>query len=361
VAPTLHGTLHVDVAFDLGDEVDLNRAQKLVPGEFHTLPGRGRAPSPVAYRPSPLRFRLPPVGLELAEIGPAAADAEATVFDFGGASVALHVPFRLGADALTRMAATLADPQPIVAAARSALIPLHDQLAPAIVRPALSDLVEEYFVFQLLPGSGLPPIEELRARHREWIAALIRLECEPLSADELAESLRVQWSYTPGDLAVFEWSAALLVDRECRDVLEMIEFANLQLLEFRVIDVRLQDKLGAAYELIHPLSRSSLPFWRTHMRPLRDLLDMRNEANAVFQRTTNVLKLVGDQYLARLYQALNTRLHLKDWSDSIRHNLDVAERTHEMLYSQGATYRTELLEVIIVLLIAFEIVMAFVR
>jgi hypothetical protein len=317
----------------------------------------------VAYRPSPLRFQIQPLELVLTEVGSVRAEVDVTVFDFGGASVALHVPFALEGAALTRLAGTLADPEPIVTAVRGALAPLRDRLAPAVVRPGSGDLVEEYFVFQLLPGGGLPSVEALRHEGREWLAALVRLEPEPLSSDEIIESLRIQLSYTPNDLAVFEWSAAVLVDRECEDLLDVIEFANLQLLEFRQIDARLQDRLDAAYDLIHPLSRSRswLPFWRTHMRPLRDLLDMRNEANAVFQRTTNVLKLVGDQYLARLYQGLNTRLHLKDWSESIQHNLDVAERTHEILYSQGATYRTELLEAVIILLIAFEIVMAFVR
>jgi hypothetical protein len=240
-------------------------------------------------------------------------------------------------------------------------VPLHDRLEPAIARPGLSDLVEEYFVFQLLPGEGLPAVDELRERHREWLAALVRLESEPLARDEVTESLRIQSGYTPEDLAIFEWSAAVLVDRECEDLLDVIEFANLQLLELRVIDARLQSRLAAAHDLMHPLSRSRLPFWRTHMRPLRDLLDMRNEANAVLQRTTHTLELVGDQYLARLYQNVNARLHLNDWSESIRRNLDVAERTHEMLYSQGATYRAELLEAIIVLLILFEIVMALLR
>src|SRR5262245_47800296 len=52
----LAGTLHLYVAFDWGDELDLERARQLVPAEVHELPRRRRTPPSIAYRPPPLRF-----------------------------------------------------------------------------------------------------------------------------------------------------------------------------------------------------------------------------------------------------------------------------------------------------------------
>ena len=89
------GTLHVYVAFDWGDELDLERARQLVPAEVHDLPRRRRTPPSIAYRPPPLRFRLAPVALGLAVGDNQPAEAEATVFDFAAVSVAFHQPFRL--------------------------------------------------------------------------------------------------------------------------------------------------------------------------------------------------------------------------------------------------------------------------
>ena len=65
------------------------------------------------------------------------------------------------------------------------------------------------------------------------------------------------------------WGAAALVDSDCDETLQAIEFANLQLLEFRHIDNRLDDRLASAARLLHPPGRSWLPFWRSHARPLR--------------------------------------------------------------------------------------------
>jgi hypothetical protein len=358
----LAGTLHVDVAFDWGEEIDLARAQGLAPATFLVLPRRSRTPPSIAYRPRPLRFRLTPVHLELPGVGSLPAEVEATVFDFGGVAVRLQVPFELPPAELVTLAGGLADAEPLVAVARAAAAPLFAQLQPAIDRPRWSELTEEYLVFQWSPGQMPLGVEELLERHASWLAALLKLEDEPLSAEEIEQSLRLRLRYGPSDLFVPEWSAAVLIDDDCGETLETIAFANLQLLEFRLIDDRLDDELAAAYRLIHPLVRSWLPFWRSsHSRSLRAVGDMKIEAHAVYERTSNVLKLIGDQYLSRLYRLVGSRFHLDDWSASIERSLAVAEGVYQVVAQQSAAYRTELLELIIIVLIAFEIVMALVR
>ncbi len=140
----------------------------------------------------------------------------------------------------------------------------------------------------------------------------------------------------------------------------MIEFANLQLLEYRFLDDLLDDRLSEAHRFIRPLARSWLPFWRIHDRSLRSLGELKIDANSVFERTGNALKLVGDQYLARVYQVLQSRFHLKDWERSIERSLTVVQDVYRVVSDQAANYRAEFLELIIILLILFEIVMAFV-
>ena len=100
----LCGILHVFVAFDWGEEVDLERAKQLVPAEVLALPRRRRTPSSFGYRPPPLRINLPSVPLELAQLGRLEASAGATVFDFAAVSVALRVPFRLRPERLCELA-----------------------------------------------------------------------------------------------------------------------------------------------------------------------------------------------------------------------------------------------------------------
>jgi len=225
----------------------------------------------------------------------------------------------------------------------------------------VSSFCEEYLVWQIAPDESIPAIDRWLTDRLDWLAQLVRLEADPLSPDEAAEATRLRLSYSPNDCFIPDWAAAVLIDRDCDETLQVIEFANLQLLEFREIDQRLDERMIAAYGLIRPVVRRWLPFWRTHMRPLRALGELRIDAHGVFERTSNALKLVGDQYLARAYRLISTRFHLDQWEQSIRHSLEVLQSVHSVLSDQATKYRAEILEVIIVVLILFEIVMAFVR
>jgi hypothetical protein len=352
------GTLHTYVAFDWGDEVDLETARRLVPSESLVLPRRRRTPPSFSYRPAPLRFLTGPANMELAGLGPFAGRGEVTLFDFAAVSVAFHVPFKLAAPALTQLAGVLAEPTPILQAARAAVVPFHQKLLPAIQGPAWQDdFSEEYFVFQLEPEEPESPLT-LLGPSAGWLAGLLRLETGPLSVEETAEALRLHLSYSPADLLVPDWAAAVLLDRDCDETLQTIEFANLQLLELRHIDHRLDEDLGRAYRLIHSVARRPLPFWRSPARSLRALGELKVEANSLFERTENVLKLIGDQYLARVYRLLARRFHLEEWEHSIQRKLEVAEGVYQVISDQADSYRTEVLEMIVIVLIVLEIFLA---
>lgn len=355
------GTLHFYTAFDWGEEVDLAHALKLIAAEPYALPRRRRTPSSFAYRPQPLRSLLGQAQIDLPDLGKCEASVEATVFDFAAVSVQVRIPFEMPADALSRVAGELADPKSLMQLARERLEALHQRLLPAIRSPHWGEHSEEYVVFELPPGQALPGPVELIERCAGWLAGLLRLESGPLSGEEIQEAIRLRLSYSPTDLFLADWPAAVLIDKECDDTLEVIEFANLQLLEFRDIDTRLDDRLSNAYKLIHAVAGSWLPFWRSHTRSLRAMGEMKVEANSVFERTGNALKLVGDQYLARVYRMLSSRFHLEEWQRSIERSLTVVAGVYEVLSDQAATWRTELLEIIVIALILMEIVMAYLR
>jgi len=351
------GTLHVVVAFDWGDAVDLELAQRSAPSEFRPLARRPRTPPSIDFRPAPLHVALGTKSIDIGPLYGAAADCAATVFDFGGVSVGMRVPFSLSPVELTQLAGALSESAIISPTARAVSEPLFRLLAPAIRQSHWSEIWEEYVVFHFQPGSPLASPDELLRDDAEWLAGLARLEAGRLAREEVVESLRERVGYSPEDLLITEWSAAVLIDRECEETLQTIEFANLQLLEFRQLDNRLDAELEAAYRLVHPLGRAWFPGFRTHAGRLQILGDLKLEANAVFEKTGNVLKLIGDQYLARVYRLLAGRFHPGAWGASIERSLSVAESVYRAVADQSARKRAEALEMII----AFEIVMAWLR
>jgi len=122
------------------------------------------------------------------------------------------VPFRLPSQRLTCLAGWLADPGAVVNAARQVFQSHFQTLRPAIKNPLwMTDLSEEYFVFQLPPGVPAAPVDLLKGPLAGWLAGLLRLEDGPLSEQEIAEALRLSLRYSPSDLFVPDWGVAVLL------------------------------------------------------------------------------------------------------------------------------------------------------
>lgn len=363
-APRLSVVVHLFVAFDWGDGIDLDRARQLPAAERHTLPRARRTPPSIEYRPYPLRFRLPapsslPTVPGFPDSGSGDVAIDATVFDFGAVSVAAHVPVQLSDDELQRLAGSLSDSQPVVAWARAAVEDLHQRLLPAISQPEWSTLTEEYVVFELRRTVAPTITGEFSGTRAAWLAGLVRLESAELSGSEIDEALKSRMSYLPDDLVIVDWAGAVLIDENPDEVLDVIAFANLQLLELRQINRQLERELESAWHISRKHARSWLPFWRSHARRVRALGSVKVDAHGTLERTNNILKIVGDPYLARVYQLLAARFRLDEWANDNRRSIHVLEGVYQVLTQQSATYRAEFLELTIVLLILFEIIAQF--
>jgi hypothetical protein len=307
----------------------------------------------------PLRATLDASGLALpggvATAGP--PRAELSVFDFGAVSLLVTFPVRFDEAAMLGLAEELADLGPLVAAARLVVMPWLERIKPIVTEFEPSAFSEEYVVFEL--GEQSP---EWFESHRDWIAGLVRLESGPLSEEEVREANRLSLSYTPTDRVTLDWAAGFVADSVCADTLQVIEFANVQLLEFRHIDDRLDDRLEAAYRLIRPPRRRRWRLsWRGHSDAVRSVRELEIEATSLFERADNALKLIGDQYLSRVYDLAQDRFHLPEWQQSIRRKLETVGDVYDLLVQQAGGTRMEVLEFVVIALIALEIVLAVVR
>src|SRR5438552_2878418 len=108
------GTLHIFIAFDWGDEIDLEEARKRTSASGpKELTRRRRTPQSMAFRPPPLYIDLPAISIELEGLGRIEAAAGLTLFDIGAVTLALRVPFQMGQEELLALAGSLAAPGPL--------------------------------------------------------------------------------------------------------------------------------------------------------------------------------------------------------------------------------------------------------
>ena len=102
----------------------------------------------------------------------------------------------------------------------------------AVSKANISAFVEDYVIFQI--DSFGEPIEGLLTRHAAQLAQILRAESSELSTDEVIDALSHRISFGKDDVAIVDWNAALVVDKEAEDVLNVLEFANVELLEIRL-------------------------------------------------------------------------------------------------------------------------------
>ncbi len=143
-----------------------------------------------------------------------------------------------------------------------------------------------------------------------------------------------------------------------QDVLAVLEFANVELLEMRFLDDQLDRALSDAFEATQ---RREQGIFASTAADMRRIARLQMDSAILFEGVNNALKLLGDQYLARVYRLAAQRLHLPEWDASIIRKLGTLESIYDKISDRQAVRRAETLEWIIILLIAFEIVMSIIR
>lgn len=356
----IDGVATVVFCFDMAFAIDLEKAavrlasskSGTTPEREQLMPRRG-SPRSVNFDPPPLRVALACESVDLAGCR-SDASAEVTLYDFGGASVAFRVPFMLPLEDLPALGAAIADAPAFLSMAAALLRSVSDQLGDALARPGLQGQVEDYATFHVRSVSGAADRPTaLLERHAHTFARTLRAEAGPLSTQEVADALSRRLSYSDDDLVVLDYASALVFDTDVADLLEIIEFANVELVEMRHLDEALDDALETAYAAVAGRPR------RPSASEARRVATLQIDAAMLFEGVNNAIKLVGDYYLARLYQSLAERLHHADWDASVLRKLATLEGIYRKITDDRSTRRMEVLEWIIIILIAVSIVLPF--
>lgn len=350
-------------AFDVGLSIDLERAKQSITDltELAEIKHKGHAPAYFQFDPTPLRVtqRSAPLVCNGAGSSP---EVDLVIYDFGGVSVIHEILFSGTFEELIALSCALAGSPTFREDARRRIEHLVAVIEPAVVQANIDELSEDYLVFQIgaLP-TGIRP-EDFADEASQAVARLLRSESDALSGQEVADALGARVAFGEHDQAWIDWNAALLVDAEPGDVMAVLEFANLQLLELRFLDRRLDRALDQSYEAMkaeRAWSRLRLP-GRVRAE-LRRVAQLQVDAAILHERVNNALKLLGDQYLARVYRAASQRFRLAEWNSGILRKLEATESIYGKVHDHATELRMELLEWIIILLIALELVLSLAR
>ena len=80
------------------------------------------------------------------------------------------------------------------------------------------------------------------------------------------------------------------------------------------------------------------------------------EFSEFLARIENSLKTVGDSYLATVFRAASHEFRFEDWRKSTSRKMDTLAQIAELLQGELNHRRSNILEIIVIVLIAIEIV-----
>lgn len=359
-ADAIRGDVLAVFVFDVGFHVDLEAALPLVHDATRRSVVRARRPAPAWFDEGvpPLAFVL---AAEPVEVGGAASDAAIDVLVHDVGAVVLTFRFALPASiaAWPAFVAALHAAPDLEAAARAQAERVLGEIRVAVEQPRLDPAVEDYVILACTDWTEGADPADLLERHRDEIARAIEAETGPLGGPTIARATAGTIAYAPDDLAIVDWNAAVLFDRDPGDLVALLQHANVELLELRLLERELDRMLDDAD---HTLARIVRRGWWPGFASGRELArfaTLQTDAAVQFEGLDNAIKLLGNQYLARAYRLAAERLDLPAWHASVLRKLEAADGLHSRMSDTVATRRLETLEWVIIILIAVSIVLPF--
>ncbi|HTW59975.1 MAG TPA: hypothetical protein VMD99_17750 [Terriglobales bacterium] len=362
----LRGSVLVLIQFDVCEEIRLDVLRNIF-GARTAEASFKKAPAYVRYQRPPVEETLDPLVLESGE----RLTGEIKYYDYGVVSLVFELPFAGTWDDLVQLSCRWTSDTNFESVASRIARQKLERAAPALIKPYKDEwLQEDYFVFHVREISleetksgetnAAPSAADLLAAHGDRIAQVVRGEMSQLSEGERQEVLQSRISYYPNDLAVIGWNAAFIYDTAAgaETAIQLLQYANSQLLEFRHYDEFLTRELENVYDFLDAGGTGLWSRWRT-ARAASKLHTVLLDVNELTERADNAIKFLSDMFSARLYKLAAAKVGVPDYKDLVKEKLQTAEDLYRFMVDQFNQSRAFVLELMVVVILIIELVYFF--
>jgi hypothetical protein len=360
---SIRGVFRLMYLYDVAESIDLAKLRGL-------LGARGGSAEQAFPRRTPgyVRFEHAPVvePAEFVMVCPGVSAAcPVKYYGFGAVVVQVELPFDCADwQCLVKEGARWMDAPDVEPAVHELAKRRMGEIGPAVSRPADTWLQENYLVIEIhdiRDQHGAPhTADDLIASHGVELVQLIRGETASLAAKSVAETLEGSLSYYPNDLVLAGSRGAVVYDgpEDAAAVTQILEYAKMQLLEFRYYDGLMTTVLSEFYTSLERkrnalVSRWSLPREAQRFNTTRlDVMDLT-------ERIDNAIKFVSDIYYARVYRAAAKRIGVEDYRKLVDEKLQTFGELYDSMIERYNETRSFVLEVLVAILAILDVILLF--
>ena len=349
---------------DVADGIDLAACQALLRA---SAPRRGAltregAQSLVISAP-PLEVAIGPRSFTLPRTGKRIdTEVSVRVFDYGAVSFSFEVPIPDGSELgeIVTWCDELYDSPELDQAAREMVRPLLERLRGSVRGEHDWNAVETYSVVFVRRFEGNPTAGEVLASPSLASLVLGEPTTRRLSPAQRQDVLTHAPPFRRRSGRRGLELRFVLEPSGSRDIPDILELASSQLLELRYYDELFDAELARVYrELDRAHGRRIADMFRNPWVDLgRRVVSRLVELSEFAERVDNTLKVIGDFYLARVYESAVRRFRIRAWQASIDAKQALLAQAHTLIRSEIDARRTTLLELVVIVLIVLEVLLA---
>lgn len=359
--PACRGSISALLLYDVAEEIDLKAIRGLIGAEAPVRSPEFRQPAPLY-----VRFEQAPVGEPCDSFHLAtgeSVDARLRYFDYGVVSLEIELHFHCDWPELIALSHRWIEAGEVEHRGLEIVRRHVNRVKASLGKPYGEWLDEAYYVVHLhevLDEDGVALTgPALLSRQGSELAQILRGETQKLSDGEQKEILASSLSYFPADLLLVGWLAAIVYDTPhgAAPILELLEYANSQLLEYRRYDEILSGVLKHTYA---ELDRRGGLFssWRL-AREAKQMNRMRLEVIELTERADNAIKFLSDMFYARAYRLAAAKVGANDYRNLVDQKLKTAGELYHFMVNEFREARSFLLELTIVVILIIELIPIF--
>lgn len=345
---TFSGIIYFFYAFDVGDDINLAEAEKLLKPMIH----QRSWPKYLTSYHRPLCVDLIPADQSRPR------PHYVNIHPFGAISVVYAVNFKGTLTSLRDKLADL-DAQFQEQAIQNAL-KIYNSIKPHVGKANFFHQKNSYLVITIEPQPEKIATTVLREKYGPVIASTLRFEKSNISSFQLEDILESATGYYREDLVIIDTEAAFVYDKEHQDLLDFFELATIQQLELRYFDKLIAQKLDVLYDkaLQTPSFRNCLPFIGTLYDPISELSRLKVEISVITERLGNSIKTVGEVYYSEIYELLVEKLDINPLRHSVEKKLAILQEVQTLYQHKVNTIREDTFSLLITILIFIELLVA---
>jgi len=373
--PSLTGRVVFQYFYDVGGDIELDR----VPREKLNVIERHRARGTRILGPKYEEVGLQPIEVDLGarKIDGHKVTLEGHVFSIGVIGIYTSIEFRNASLESVIKLVGLDERRVKIAGKDVEFEEVPLELFKELEKVVKSSIVSPYTPFEhpeiytlILVAETEPRLsaQDFLTKFQKETAGLLRGEKDwrALSDKETEDALKFYLSYSDDDIVFVDWYSALISGavEYTDELVRMIEFAKIQLLELKTYDRLLDRRVERAYgSLRGAFSRPRMGItWGSRQyselsRTASELAELRVEVVDLVEDLRNILKFTGEWYLGKLYRISSERFRIADWLALVDKKLDRLQELYAMAMERVDVHRATTLEFLMMLLIVAIVVL----